>query len=103
MTERNRSGVWKIAAGVLGAIILFPLLFGGGMMGAGGFGMLGGGMFLVPILLIVLVVYLVSESGNDTGSRSSPNAMETLQKRYARGEIDEEEFEQRKRILRSNR
>lgn len=63
------------------------------MMGAGGFGMLGRGMFLTPILLVALVVYLVSESGNDMGSISSPDAMETLHERYARGEIDEEKFE----------
>lgn len=102
MTELNRSGVWKIAAVVLGAILLFPLLLGGGMMGAGGFGMLGGGMFLTPILLVGLIVYLVYQSGNETRSISSPDAMDTLRERYARGELTDEEYEERMRTLRDD-
>lgn len=102
MTERNRSGVWKIALVVLGAIVLFPLLLGGGMMGAGGFGMLGGGMFLTPILLVALVVYLVYETGNETGSMSSPDAMDTLRERYARGELTDEEYETRLHTLQND-
>ncbi|MFB6149889.1 MAG: SHOCT domain-containing protein [Halobacteriales archaeon] len=107
MTERNRSGVWKIALVVLGAIVLFPLLLGSGaMMGAGGFGMLGGGMFLTPILLVALVVYLVYESGNETGnetgSMSSPDAMDTLRERYAKGELTDREYEERLHTLQND-
>lgn len=98
MTERNRSGAWKIALVVLGAIVLLPLLLGGGVMGAGGFGMLGGGMFLTPIILVALVVYLVYE----TGSMSNPDAIDTLRERYARGELTDEEYETRLHTLQND-
>ncbi|WP_135666921.1 SHOCT domain-containing protein [Halorhabdus rudnickae] len=95
MAERNRFETWTLALAVLGAIVLFPLLLGGGGMAAGGFGMLGGGMFLTPIILVALVVYLVYDSESRTGSTSSPDAMDTLRERYARGELTDEEYETR--------
>ncbi|WP_049913522.1 SHOCT domain-containing protein [Haloferax prahovense] len=86
---------------VIAALVAIPLLtMGGGMMG-GGFGMFGGGMFLWPLLLIglgLLVYYAVSDRNE---SASSDEALETLRKRYARGELSDEEFEERKRTLES--
>lgn len=59
-------------------------------------------MWLFWILLIVAVVLLVrglaSSRGGDTGST---DALEVLRRRFARGEIDEAEFERRKRRLQS--
>jgi len=66
-----------------------------------GFGM-GLGMWIFWILLIVIVIALVKMfagrvSGSTTASRESP--LEILKGRYARGEIDEEEFERRRKEL----
>jgi putative membrane protein len=62
---------------------------------------MGAGMWLFWILLIVVIVAVVrAVTGN--GSRSSPNhesPIEILKARYARGEIDEEEFRRRRREL----
>jgi putative membrane protein len=82
---------------------------GPGMMWGGGwFGMLIG--LLLMGLLIVGVVYLImaaiprlqgrhSES-SQTHSESNPKtAMDILMERFARGEIDEKEFEERRRRL----
>lgn len=70
------------------------------MYGEGGW--MGAGMWLFWIILIVVVVVLVKAL---TGSSSSlmnsgnNNPLDILKSRYARGEIDDEEFERRKKIL----
>ena len=75
----------------------------------GGYGMMYGygGVFmmLLWILLIVgivlLIVWLTRQSGvrNGKGNNSDETAMDILKKRYAKGEIDKEEFERMKREL----
>ncbi|MFO7593398.1 MAG: SHOCT domain-containing protein [Pseudomonadota bacterium] len=70
----------------------------------GGFGFGGGFMFLWWIVIIVVVVmvikWLASSYGSVGNSRRENRAMEILEERYARGEIDEQEFQKRKRELR---
>jgi putative membrane protein len=68
----------------------------------GGFGILG---LLVPILLLVLVVWAITRIFPDWQDRVNlqrreDSAEETLRQRFARGEIDAEEYEERHRILR---
>lgn len=48
------------------------------------------------IVIIVLIVRLLMSSGKE---HDRDSALETLKKRYARGEIDREEFEKRKKDL----
>ena len=48
------------------------------------------------IFIIVLIVKLLMSTGKD---HTGDTALETLKKRYARGEIDKEEFEKRKKDL----
>lgn len=65
--------------------------------------MMGGGI-LILLVVMALVVFLVRR---DFGARPSqgeekrpvPDAREILAERFARGDISEEEFEQRKRVL----
>lgn len=99
MTDGSKMNTRTVILLVVGAIVLLPLLFGGGMMG--GYGMMGGGMFLWPVLLIVLVLVLVLGIGDGVAATSSDDAMTVLRERYARGELSDEEFEERRRTLRS--
>ncbi len=68
-----------------------------------GFGWWFGGMImmvifgvLVVIGIVVLIKLLLSQS---PGERSSQSALEILRKRYARGEITKEEFENMKKDI----
>ncbi len=75
------------------------------MMGGGGWGM-GWGMgfgWLFWLLIIGLVIWgikAISENRGRNESRpSGDRALEILKERYARGEIDRDEYEARKRDL----
>lgn len=72
------------------------------MMGSGNGMFFGGGfMWLIWILIIVAVFValkvMIGTGGSSGGQQESP--LEILQKRFARGEIDEEEFRRRKKEL----
>ncbi|MDP3880394.1 MAG: SHOCT domain-containing protein [Dehalococcoidales bacterium] len=100
-----------IIVGVLAILSIVPGILWGGQYGSWGMmgpGMMGGygTMFLMPILWIVvlgLIIWAVvaavrpgESSRSDSGTSS---ALEVLKKRYARGEIDKEEFEEKKKDL----
>jgi putative membrane protein len=67
-----------------------------------GYGMMGGGyriiglifMILVLIGLVLLIKYLWKG-----GAKRGDSALEILKKRYASGEINKEEFEEKKKDL----
>ena len=75
-----------------------------------GFGMMGGfgWMWLMPLLglaVIAMIVWAVvtsagrsNEPGGSDSSRTD-SALDVLKKRYARGEIDREEYEEKKKDL----
>lgn len=72
--------------------------------GMGAFGWIG--MLLFWALIIVGIVYLVrylnSQNPNQGTNRqpeSADSALDTLRERFAKGEIDQEDFEQRRRNL----
>jgi putative membrane protein len=73
-----------------------------------GYGMMGGFGFLFVIifwvLIVVLIILLIRRLLSSAPTRiSSPHqedsALELLKKRYARGEIEKEEFEAKKKDL----
>ncbi len=74
------------------------------MHGFGGMSM-GLGMILlwiIGIFVLVAVVWLVSRSaGQNNSYYQSKSALDILKERYARGEIDKEEFEEKKMHLNS--
>ncbi|ODU41412.1 MAG: electron transporter RnfE [Thiobacillus sp. SCN 63-374] len=75
----------------------------------GGYGMTGGfgfgGIFMILwwVLIIagivVLVKWLAATFGAGGRSGGGSTALDVLKERYARGEIDEQEFQKRKRDL----
>jgi len=95
-----------------------PMMGPGGMMGgwsALGMGLMMLGVVLVPLLLlggliavIVLAVTQLGSGGHDGSERHArgsagvheQSAEETLRQRFARGEIDAKEYEERLRVLR---
>jgi len=54
---------------------------------------------LLIIGITLLALWLFQRSKNGQHQENSKNAMEMLKRRYARGEIDKEEFEQMKKNL----
>ncbi len=61
-----------------------------------GFGM--GLGWLIPILLIVGLVYFLNENSRKN-DKSKLSAKEILDLRFAKGEIDKEEYEERLKVL----
>jgi putative membrane protein len=76
---------------------------GPGMMGGYGTGWFGGIFMIVFwIAVIIGIIFLIRWlvlSAKGGGSGSEDSAIEILKKRYARGEIDKKEFEQKKKDL----
>ena len=71
--------------------------------------MMGGGLILTLLVLVVVVWAIIKvfpdwqdRVGLDrrVDSRPEDSAEETLRQRFARGEIDQEEYEERHRVLR---
>ncbi len=96
---------------IVAVLIILPLVLGAvsGWQG-GGWGMMGGfgGWWFMPIFMILFwglviwgIVALVRGLSESRGSDSSKtdSALEVLKKRYARGEINKEEYEEKKKDL----
>jgi putative membrane protein len=64
--------------------------------------MLMGGMGILWILILVGIAFLLKESFQRKGEdnvKGQASAMEVLKHRYAKGDIDRNEFEKKKRDL----
>lgn len=66
------------------------------------FNFFGGGWMMffwwfIIIVLVILIIRAVMNSGQNKQHKETP--MEILKRRYAKGEIDEEEFQRRKQEL----
>lgn len=65
-----------------------------------GFGMIGMALFWIVVIVgIVALVRWLAAGGAPASTPPSKTAMELLRERYARGEIDKTEFEEKKRDL----
>jgi putative membrane protein len=74
-------------------------MMGGGMMGYGGFGLLGGILGLILNLailvgIVLLVVWAVKRFTTNNPSSAVQTPKEILQARYARGEITRDQYQQ---------
>lgn len=58
---------------------------------------MGFGMWLIPILFIIIIFYVLNE--NNKGKKKASSAQDLLDKRYAKGEIDLEEYEEKANVL----
>ena len=58
---------------------------------------------LIITAVVLIVRYVVSQRPGDTAARSARTPEEVLAERYARGEIDDEEYQRRLALLRQNR
>lgn len=76
---------------------------GYGMWGMGGFGSIMMILFwgLIIVGIILLIRYFTLGHGGSTSMMKERDPLEILRERYARGEIDTEEFEERKKALES--
>ncbi len=66
-----------------------------------GYGM--GWWWIIGIIIMVIIVWMVVKAINQTNYSNTrlgnKSALDILKERYARGEIDEQEFEERKNNL----
>ena len=71
------------------------------MMGSndGFYGLFNGGFMWILLLLIIIAVAWAAKKGFETQKSGSQSALDVLEARYAKGEIDEEEFKQKRREL----
>ncbi|MBI3806774.1 MAG: SHOCT domain-containing protein [Nitrospirae bacterium] len=77
-------------------------MMGNGMTGDGmGIWMLFGIVFWILIIvgIVLLVVWVVQKALGGGAGGTEGSVLEILKKRYARGEISKEEFEEKKRDL----
>lgn len=61
---------------------------------------MGFGMWLIPILFVIIIFYVLNE--NNKGREEAPSAQDLLDKRFAKGEIGLEEYEERSEILKEH-
>ncbi|MDF9747271.1 SHOCT domain-containing protein [Natrinema salsiterrestre] len=120
-TDTRDTRLVTIVLVTLGALVVLPMLFMG--VGLIGFGPMMGGMWghgawdggtapgwmpLVAVLMQLLFVAAVVGGGyflyrSVTGADDSDRALEELRLAYARGDLDDDEYEQRRNTLERDR
>jgi putative membrane protein len=116
MSQRYADDGWVrivvLALGAIAVLLFLPMLFVAPMMGMMGWGMSGGvggagfsplwglGMGLLWLFVVLGVGYLLYRGANASGPvGGSDPALTELRVAYARGELSDEEFEQRRHRL----
>ncbi len=114
----RRAGRWGRATALASGVIGLSLISLGaladapgsaeyghhGMWGGGWGGMLFGLIMMLLVIaaivaVVVLVVRVLARAGSGTAKPSGKTPTDILEERFARGEIDSEEFEERRRVL----
>ena len=104
MGDENEKNAWpkQLIILLIAVSVIVILIFIFGFSGTGG-GMMGGGMMgfgwlfmLMPVILIILLVFALTDR-NSTSVHEPPyymteNAWQALERRYASGEISREEY-----------
>ena len=90
-------------------LVMLPVMgaFGWSHMGGWMWGSSGGWVAMVllmgiPLLVVIGIGYLVYQSFGTETTEQPDEAIEELQRVYARGDISDEEFEKRRENLRQN-
>ena len=77
-----------------------------GMHGQGwGMGWILGWNWIIGLVMLVLIIWLIVKLTNLGSASNQPHknkALDILSERYARGEIDKQEYEERKTVLKSS-
>ena len=77
-------------------------MYGYGMNGIHGMGWGMGLSWILGIIVLIVIIWAITKSIN-AGQNSIPtekkSALDILKERYARGEINKEEFEEKKHVL----
>ena len=63
-----------------------------------GWGM-GWGMWFLPLVIVILLLYFLSDNKRRIGNGEHESAREILKRRYASGEITKEQFEEMKKDI----
>ena len=72
------------------------------MHGYGGMGLGMAWYWIFGVLIVVAAVWLIARSfSQNSPDRQNKSALDILKERYARGEIDDKEFEEKKSHLNS--
>ena len=64
-----------------------------------GFGLHGLGMVFFWLFIVILVFLLLRGVSDRNGNQGGKSAREILDERFARGEIEQGEYEERKKVL----
>ncbi|MFC6719010.1 SHOCT domain-containing protein [Natrialbaceae archaeon GCM10025810] len=104
---------------VIAGILLLPFLvmaiampmmgvWGWGHMGSGAWGDTGAAwmwvlMSVVPLAVVLGIGYLLYRAVRQSGTQRTDAALEELRSAYARGDLTDEEFEERRERLRRDR
>ncbi len=75
------------------------------MMGEYGHGWGMGWWWIIGLIILIAVIWIIVKGMNKdtrTSRESTKTALDLLNERYAKGEIDKEEYEKRKNDLKEN-
>jgi len=99
--KKAKALLWVPAAGLLGSCYRDNQY--GPMHGPGGgwpmmhYGYGGWFMWLLPVIVIIIALYLIMRAQKGRTTQETP--LEILKKRYAKGEITKEEYDRMKQDL----
>lgn len=97
-----KTGLVLIAVVVLLVVAFFSLGGHGHMWGGGlgmGYGYGGSYMWILLLVVIGLLVFLILQSVQSGSRTDQESPLDILKKRFAKGEITKEEYEEMKRKL----